>query len=147
MYFLQVDVCEALALISRWEHALHIQNPVTNQGRPLRSTTKRTQQAPTKIYQTSLARKSIRIAHIDPFLQTKGFPSPEDYQLGWLYFFPLIPDYRPRRSTLAYEILSSTAGPFLSSFYIPARQKHSRAYSLDSVLLDGYSIIFLSSSF
>lgn len=28
-----------------------------------------------------------------------------------------------------------------------ARQKHSRAYSLDSVLLDGYSIIFLSSSF
>lgn len=123
MYFLQVDVCEALALISRWEHALHIQNPVTNQGRPLRRTTKRTQQAPTKIYQTSLARKSIRIAHIDPFLQTKGFPSPEDYQLGWLYFFPLIPDYRPRRSTLAYEILSSTAGPFLSSFYIPCKTK------------------------
>lgn len=135
MYFLQVDVCESSALISRWEHALHIQNPVTNQGRPLCSTTKRTQQAPMKIYQTSLARKSIRVAHIDPFLQTKSFPSPEDYQLGWLYFFPLIPDNRPRRSTVAYETLPSTAGPFLSSFYITRKTKaYTRIFSRLSIV-------------
>lgn len=86
MFFLQVDICESLVLISRWEHTLHIQNLVTNQGRPLHNTTKRTQQAPTKIYQTSLARKSIRVVHINPFLQTKGFPPSEHYQLGWFCF-------------------------------------------------------------